>query len=71
MFRKNAEMYQQLTDEQKEEINRQREEARKQMEEYERQKAEYEAMVKAQQEEEIKRAEELKPITLYGNSLKI
>ncbi|MBR1601313.1 MAG: SurA N-terminal domain-containing protein, partial [Alphaproteobacteria bacterium] len=71
MFRKNAEMYQQLTDEQKEEINRQREEARKQMEEYERQKAEYEAMVKAQQEAERKRAEELKPITLYGNSLKI
>lgn len=71
MFRRNAEMYNQLTDEQKEEIDRQREEARKQMEEYERKKAEYEAMVKAQQEAERKRAEELKPITLYGNSLKI
>ncbi|MBQ8481215.1 MAG: peptidylprolyl isomerase [Alphaproteobacteria bacterium] len=71
MFRRNAEMYQQLTDEQKKEIDRQREEARKQMEEYERKKAEYEAQMKAQQEAERKRAEELKPITLYGNSLKI
>ncbi len=71
MFRRNAEMYQQLTDEQKKELDRQREEARKQMEEYERQKAAYEAQLKAQQEAERKRAEELKPITLYGNSLKI
>lgn len=71
MFRRNAEMYQQLTDEQREEIQRQREAARKQREEYERQRAQYEAQMKAQQEAERKRAEELKPITLYGNELKI
>lgn len=71
MFRRNAEQYQQLSDEQKEEIKKQREIARQRMLEYEKQKAEYEAKVRAQQEAERKRAEELKPITLYGNKLKI
>lgn len=71
MFKRNAEMYQQLTDEQKAEIERRREENRKQMEAYERQKAEYEARLKAQKEAERKRAEELKPIKLYENKLKI
>lgn len=71
MFKRNAEMYQQLTDEQKAEIERRREESRKQMEAYERQKAEYEARLKAQKEAERKRAEELKPIKLYENKLKI
>lgn len=71
MFRRNAEQYNQLSDEQKAEIERQRELARKQMEEYERQKAAYEAQMKAQQEAERKRAEELKPITLFENKLKI
>lgn len=71
MFKRNAEMYQQLTDEQKAEIERRREENRKQMEAYERQKAEYEARLKAQKEAERKRAEELKPIKLYDNKLKI
>jgi len=72
MFRRNAEQYQQLSKEQKEEIQRQREIARQQMLEYERQKAEYEAQMRAkQEEEERKRAEALKPITLYGNKLKI
>ena len=71
MFRRNSEQYQQLSDEQREEIRKQREIAREQLLEYERQKAEYEAQQKAQQEAERKRAEELKPITLYGNKLKI
>lgn len=71
MFKRNAEMYQQLTDEQKAELERRREENRKQMEAYERQKAEYEARIKAQQEAERRRAEELKPITLYDKKLKI
>lgn len=71
MFRRNSEQYQQLSDEQREEIRKQREIAREQLMEYERQKAEYEAQLKAQQEAERKRAEELKPITLYGNKLKI
>lgn len=71
MFRRNSEQYQQLSDEQREEIRKQREIAREQLLEYEKQKAEYEAQQKAQQEAERKRAEELKPITLYGNKLKI
>lgn len=71
MFRRNSEQYQQLSDEQREEIKRQREIARQQMLEYERQKAEYEARLKAQQEEERRRAEALKPIKLYENKLKI
>ena len=40
MFRRNAEQYQQLSDEERAEIERQREINRQQMEEYERQKAE-------------------------------
>jgi len=71
MFRRNSDQYQQLSDEQREEIRHQREVAREKLLEYERQKAEYEAQLKAQQEAERKRAEELKPITLYGNKLKI
>lgn len=78
MFRRNAEMYQQLTDDQKEEIQKQREQARQQMLEYEKQKAEYEKRkaeyekrLKEQQEAERKRAEELKPVKLYENNLKI
>lgn len=71
MFRRNAEQYQQLSDEQRAEIRKQREIARQQMLEYEKQKAEYEAQMRARQEEERKRAEALKPITLYGNKLKI
>lgn len=78
MFRRNAEQYQQLSDEERAEIERQREINRQQMEEYERQKAEYErqqAIIAEQQrameEEARRRAEALKPITLYENKLKI
>lgn len=78
MFRRNAEQYRQLTDEQKQEIERQRKLAHQKVEEYERQKAEYErrkaeyeAQKRAQEEAERKRAEALKPIKLYENKLKI
>ncbi|MBR3676257.1 MAG: peptidylprolyl isomerase [Alphaproteobacteria bacterium] len=78
MFRRNAEQYRMLSNEQKAEIERQREEARKQAEEYERKRAEYERYVaemearkRAEEEAARQRAEELKPITLFGNKLKI
>ena len=78
MFRRNAEQYRMLSDEQKAEIEKQREEARKQAEEYERKRAEYERYVaemearkRAEEEAARQRAEELKPITLFGNKLKI
>lgn len=78
MFRRNAEQYRMLSNEQKAEIEKQREEARKQAEEYERKRAEYERYVaemearkRAEEEAARQRAEELKPITLFGNKLKI
>lgn len=78
MFRRNAEQYRQLSDEEKQEIERQRELARKQAEEYRRQQEAYmrqqaqiEAEQRALEEMERKRAEALKPITLYENKLKI
>ena len=78
MFRRNANEYRNLTDAQKAEIEKQREQMRKQAEEYARKKAEYEryqaqmeAQRRAEEEAARKRAEELKPITLYGNKLKI
>ena len=78
MFRRNAEQYRMLSDEQKAEIEKQREEARKQAEEYARKRAEYERYVaemearkRAEEEAARQRAEELKPITLFGNKLKI
>lgn len=74
MFRRNAQDYRNMTEAQKAEIEKHREEMRKQAEEYARQKAEYEryqAQRRAEEEAARKRAEELKPITLYGNKLKI
>lgn len=71
MFRRNAEQYRQLSDEEKKEIEREREMARKQAEEYRRQQAQIEAERRAQEEMERQRAEALKPITLYENKLKI
>lgn len=78
MFRRNAEQYRQLTDEEKADIEKQREIARKQMEEYRRrqdiyarQQAEMAAQQRSMEEAERKRAEALKPITLYENKLKI
>lgn len=78
MFKRNAEQYKMLSDEQREEIEKQRELVRKRAEDYARQQeemarrqAEYEAQVRAAEEAERRRAEALKPITLYGNKLKI
>ncbi len=78
MFRHNAEQYKMLSDDQKAEIEKQREIVRQKTEEYVRQQeemarrqAEYEAQVRAQEEAEQRRAQALKPITLYGNKLKI
>ena len=78
MFRRNADQYRQLSDEEKADIAARREEVRKmrlQQEEYARRRAEEEArrraMEEAQKEDERRRAEALKPITLYENKLKI
>ncbi|MBQ9271992.1 MAG: peptidylprolyl isomerase [Alphaproteobacteria bacterium] len=78
MYRRNANEYRSLSAEQKAEIERQREEMRRKAEEYARKKAEYEryqaqmeAQRRAEEEAARKRAEELKPITLYGGKLKI
>lgn len=78
MYRQNAEQYKMLDEEQKEEIERQREIVRQRTEQYveqqrelARRQAEYEARVRAEQEAERQRAAALKPITLYGNKLKI
>lgn len=78
MFRRNADEYRNLSDEQKAEIEKQREEMRRKAEEYARKKAEYEryqaqmeAQRRAEEEAARKRAEELKPITLYSGKLKI
>ena len=78
MFRRNADQYRQLSDEEKADIAARREQARKirlQQEEYARKKAMEEArrraMEEAQREAERRRAEALKPITLYENKLKI
>lgn len=78
MFRHNANQYRQLSEEQKAEIEKKREEVRKKAEEYERKRAEYEryqaqmaAQRRAEEEAARKRAEELRPIQLYENKLKI
>lgn len=78
MFRRNAEQYKMLTDEEKAQIEEQREQMRQQAEEYAQKKAEYERMQaemearqRAEEEAARKRAEELKPITLYNTKLKI
>lgn len=78
MYRQNAEQYKMLTDEQRDEIEKQREIVRQRAEQYAeqqkemaRRQAEYEARVRAAEEAERRRAEALKPITLYGNKLKI
>lgn len=74
MFRRNADQYRQLSDEDKQEIERQREIARQQAEAYRKQQEEYarrQAEIQAQEEAERRRAEALKPITLYENKLKI
>ena len=78
MFRRNAEQYRQLSDAERKEIEARREEDRQmrlQQEEYARRLAEEEMrrrqMEEAQKEAERRRAEALKPITLYENKLKI
>ncbi len=78
MFRRNAEQYRQLSEEEKADIDAQREEFRKmrlQQEEVARRQATEEMrrrqMEEAQREAERRRAEALKPITLYENKLKI
>lgn len=74
MFRRNAEQYRQLSDEDRKEIQQQRELARKQAEEYRKRQEEYarrQAEMQAMEEAERRRAEALKPITLYENKLKI
>lgn len=78
MFRRNADQYRQLSDDEKADIAERREQARKirlQQEEFARRKAMEEArrraMEEAQKEAERRRAEALKPITLYENKLKI
>lgn len=78
MFRRNAEQYRQLSEEEKADIEAQREKMRKmrlQQEEYARRRAAEEArrraMEEAEKEAERRRAEALKPITLYENKLKI
>ena len=78
MFRRNSDQYRQLSDDEKADIAERREQARKirlQQEEFARRKAMEEArrraMEEAQKEAERRRAEALKPITLYENKLKI
>lgn len=78
MFRRNAEQYRMLSNEEKAQIEEKREQARKQAEEYERKRAEYERYVaemearkRAEEEAARRRAEELRPINLFGNKLKI
>lgn len=78
MFRRNAEQYKQLSADEKTDIANRREAARQmrlQQEESARRKAEEEArrraMEEAEREAERRRAEALKPITLYENKLKI
>jgi parvulin-like peptidyl-prolyl isomerase len=78
MFRRNAEQYRRLSDEEKADIEEQREQARKQALEYKKQQEEYarrkameEEYRRQMEEEERRRAEALKPITLYENKLKI
>lgn len=74
MFRRNAEQYRQLSDKERQEIQEQREMARRQAEAYRKQQEEYarrQAEMQAMEEEERRRAEALKPITLYENKLKI
>src|SRR5574344_1877893 len=74
MFRHNAEQYRQLTDAEKKEIDARREEAKKirqKQEELAKKRAELAAKQKALEEENRRRAEALKPITLYENKLKI
>lgn len=78
MFRQNAAQYEQLSDEQKAQIEAERETARRQAQEYKRQQEAYAreraraiAEQKAREEAERQRAEALKPITLYENKLKI
>jgi parvulin-like peptidyl-prolyl isomerase len=74
LFRRNAEEYRQLSDAEKKEIEVRRENAikmRKQQEEMMRRQAEEEARIRAEQEAQRRAAEALRPITLYGNKLKI
>ena len=82
MFRRNAEQYRRLSDEDRKEIAEQREEnkriylekeemaRRRAMEEMQRRQAEEERR-RMIEEEERRRAEALKPITLFENKLKI
>ena len=74
LFRRNAEEYRQLSDAEKKELEARRENAikmRKQQEEMMRRQAEEEARMRAEQEAQRRAAEALRPITLYGNQLKI
>ncbi len=74
LFRRNAEEYRQLSDAEKQEIEARRQNAikiRKQQEEMMRRQAQEEARRRAEQEAAKRAAEALKPITLYGNQLKI
>ena len=74
LFRRNAEEYRQLSDAEKKELESRRENAikmRKQQEEMMRRQAEEEARMRAEQEAQRRAAEALRPITLYGNQLKI
>ena len=74
LFKRNAEEYRQLSDAEKQEIEARRQNAiklRKQQEEMMRRQAEQEARKRAEQEAAKRAAEALKPITLYGNQLKI
>lgn len=78
MFRRNAEQYNMMSDEQKAEIDKQREIMRQRTEEYikqqeeaARRQAQYEAQMRAAEEAERRRQQALRPITLYGNKLKI
>lgn len=74
LFRRNAEEYRQLSNAEKQEIEARRQQAikiRQQQEEMMRRQAMEEARQRAREEEERRRAEALKPITFYGNQLKI
>ena len=74
MLKRNADQYRQLSNEEKAEIERRRRaeaEYRRMQEEQMRRQAQREAMRRAQEEAERQRAAALKPITLYGNKLKI
>ncbi len=78
MFRRNAEQYRQLSDEEKKEISIRRESARQEALDYQRKQEEYARMMALEEERrrqieeaERRRAEALKPITLYENKLKI